>query len=158
MAKEKKRKTPSTQGGKNKRAGSQFEREIAKELSMWIYGSPSVLRRHPTSGTEKDYGQGADISLFQSGYDPFNFFVEVKRGYKTDILNARKQILEWYTNTKEKNKKKYPTWIIWKLLSRGILFITDKKLNKVEELYTIQNLYIYDFKEVLNIKFKQLKI
>lgn len=152
MSDEKKKKVAT----KSKSKGSSFEREVAKDLSIWIYGAPSILRRHPTSGAEKDFGQGADISLFQPGYDPFTFFVELKRGYKPDIFNARKQILEWYYTSKEKNKKNYPIWIIWKLLSRGTIFASDKKLKKIKELFIIENLYVYDFKEVLEQNFKEI--
>lgn len=140
----------------NKSKGSSFERELAKILSIWIYGAESVLRRHPTSGAEKGFGSGADISLFQPGYDPFEYFVEAKRGYKDDIFNARKQILEWYETAKPKNKNNYPIWIIWKVLNRGILIATDKELINVHELYRINNLFIYDFKELIQNDFKSV--
>lgn len=148
----------STTGGKNKRAGSSFEREVAKLLSLWIYGQESVIRRHPTSGAEKDYSQGADMGVFQPGFKPFNYFVEVKRGYKTDIFNARKQILEWYSTAQTKNKKNYPIWVIWKLLSRGTILATNKKFKQVEELFRINDLFVYDFKELLKLNWSEIKI
>lgn len=147
----------TTTGGKNKRAGSSFERETAKILSIWIYEKESVIRRHPTSGSEKDYGQGADISLFQPGYENFNYFVEVKRGYKQDLFNARKQILDWYKTAKTKNKKNYPIWIIWKLLNRGIILATNYAFKKIIPLFILNDLYIYDFKELIKNKFNEIK-
>jgi len=151
----KKPRKPST-GGKNKRAGSSFEREVAKILSLWIYGKEAVIRRHPTSGSEKEYGQGADVSVFQPGYDQFNYFVEVKRGYKTDIFNARKQILEWYNTAKSKNKKNYPIWIIWKILRQGIILATDKPFKEVEELFRIKDLFVYNLKDLTEKEFKKI--
>lgn len=141
----------------NKQKGSTFEREIAKKLSIWIYNKPSVIRRHPTSGSEKDYGQGSDIGLFQPNYEPFNYFVEVKCGYKDDIFNARKQILNWYYIAKEKNKKEYPIWIIWKLLNKGIILASDNKFKINDELFNLNNLYIYDFKKLLEMDFHLIK-
>ena len=152
----KKVKSKST-GGKNKRAGSSFEREVAKILSNWVYGEDSVIRRHPTSGSEKDYGQGADVSVFQPGYEQFNYFVEVKRGYKTDIFNARKQILEWYNTAKSKNKKNYPIWIIWKILRQGIILATNKPFKEVEELFRIHELFVYNLKDLTERQFKEIE-
>lgn len=146
-----------TQGGKNKKKGSAFERDVSAKLSVWIYGDKSVLRRSPSSGAEHQYGQGADVSLFQPNYDPFKYFVEVKCGYECDIFNARKQILNWYNIAKTKNKLNYTIWIIWKILNRGIILCSDKKLNNVDELFIIDNLYVYDFKILLNTKYDEIK-
>lgn len=148
--------TSTSQGGKNKRKGSGFERDVAKMLSKWIYGDTNVLRRHPTSGSEKDFGSGADIALFQPGFKPFNYYVEVKCGYKDDLFNARKQILTWYTKAKKTNKfPDHPIWIIWKLLNRGIIIASENKFN-CEELYRLDELYIYDFKELVNNDFDKV--
>ena len=144
------------QSGKNKRNGSSFEREVANYLSIWVYGEKSVIRRHPTSGAEKDYGQGSDIAVFQPGYEQFNKFVEVKRGYKSDVFNAIKQISEWYAIAKTKNKKDYPIWIIWKILNKGILIASTQKFNNIEELFSIHELHIYDFKELIKIDYKTI--
>ena len=145
----------TTQGGKNKRKGSTFERDVSSKLSLWIYGDKSVLRRSPSSGAEHQYGQGADVSLFQPGYDLFKYFVEVKCGYKDDLFNARKQILEWYNIAKDKNKLNYPIWIIWKILNRGIILATDKQFNNnIPQLYIIDNLHIYDLKYLLTLNYK----
>ena len=151
---EKKNKKKDTT--KNKARGSGFERELAKLLSIWVYGKESVIRRHPTSGAEKGYGDGADLAVFQPGYEEFNYFVEAKRGYKDDLLNARKQILEWYGIAQTKNKKNNPIWIIWKILNRGIILATNKKLNVVEELFIIGELFVYDFKELIKHDFKEI--
>lgn len=144
----------TTTGGKNKRKGSAFERDIAKELSIWIYDKCDVLRRSPSSGAEHQFAQGADVALFQPNEQLFNFYVELKNGYKSDLVNARKQILGWYEKAKENNKKKWPIWIIWKIPRQVTLFISDKKLKNIEYLYQIDNLFIYDKKEVLNKDFK----
>ena len=144
----------ATQGGKNKKKGSAFERDVSAKLSLWIYGDKSILRRSPSSGAEHQYGQGADVSLFQPGYELFKYFVEVKCGYKEDLFNARKQILEWYSIAKGKNKLEYPIWIIWKILNRGIILCTDKRFNEnIPELYTLNNLFIYDFKYLLSLNY-----
>ena len=145
-----------TQGGKNKRKGSAFEREIAGKLSFWIDGDKNVLRRSPSSGAEHQYGQGADVSLFQPNYKDFNIFVEVKCGYKDDLFNARKQILLWYKIAKDKNIKQYPIWIIWKILNRGIILASTQKFKNIDCLYILDDLYIYDFKELLNIKYNDI--
>lgn len=142
---------------KSKAKGSGWERELAKLLSIWIYGKECIIRRHPTSGSEKGYGDGADIAVFQPGCEEFNYFVEAKRGYKDDVFNARKQLLEWYSTAKNKNKKNNPIWIIWKVLNRGVLLATDKKFNIVSELFIINNeLYVYDFKELIQNNFNEL--
>lgn len=144
----------SSKSTNNKRKGSAFEREIAKQLSLWIYNEPNIIRRHPTSGSEKDYGQGADISVFQPDQKELKIFIEVKCGYKQDLFNARKQILEWYEIALKKNKRKFPIWIIWKLLNRGIVLVSDKPLFEKLELYTVPpNLFVYDFKECLKNNF-----
>lgn len=153
MCKEKKKKE---QGGKNKRKGSSFERELAKKLSMWIYGQENVLRRHPTSGAEKGFGSGADIANFNHEFPKLKKFIEAKCGYKDDLFNARKQILGWYETAKQKNVNKYPIWIIWKLLNRGIILATDKKLKNVSPIFIINELYIYDFKELMKIPYKEI--
>ena len=142
------KKKSSTQGGKNKRKGSAFERDIAKILSYWIYKENNILRRSPTSGAEKGYGQGADVSIFQPDHGKFKYFVEVKNGYQFDLFNARKYILGWYKIAKEKNKLGYPIWIIWNMPRRGIIIATSKRFFNVEELYILKDLYIYDFKDL----------
>jgi len=146
----------------SKSKGSAFEREMAKELSMWIYKKPSIVRRHPTSGAEKDYSQGSDIGVFQPGEKELELYIELKCGYteKIDIINARKQIIEWVEKAKKNNKKNYPVWLIWKLLNRGIILASTKPITgtNLKELYICDNLYIYDFKEVLKYKFEELKV
>ena len=141
---------------KNKMKGSTWERQVAKALSIWIYGKDQVIRRHPTSGAEKGYGDGADIAVFQPGYDPFNYFVEAKRGYKDDIFNARKQLHEWYQVAQTKNTKNNPIWIVWKVLNRGVILASNKKFNEVQELFILEDLYLYDFKELLQKNFKEI--
>ena len=143
-------------GGRNKRAGSSWERDLAKTLSIWVYGKESVIRRHPTSGSEKGYGDGADLAVFQPGYDPFEFFVEAKRGYKDDLFNARKQLLEWYGTAKSKNKKNNPIWIVWKILNRGVVLATDRPFEVGEVLFRINDLWVYDFKELTKNNFQDL--
>lgn len=150
------KKTKKSTGGANKRKGSSFEREIAKKLSLWIYGQENVLRRHPTSGAEKGFGSGADIANFNHEFPSLKRFIEVKCGYKDDLFNARKQILGWYDVAKPKNVNGYPIWIIWKLLNRGIILATDKKFKKIDPLFIMGPLYVYDFKELLKISYKDI--
>jgi hypothetical protein len=38
----------------SKKLGNAFERRVAKDLSLWIYNDPHVLKREPTSGATKD--------------------------------------------------------------------------------------------------------
>ena len=157
MTKEKKdTKTKKSPSSKNKAKGSSWERDLAKLLSMWIYGQENVLRRHPTSGAEKGFGSGADIANFNHEFPSLKKFIEAKRGYKDDLFNARKQIIEWYDTAKPKNVNNYPIWIIWKILNRGVILATDKKLKNVSPIFIINELYVYDFKELLKTPYKEI--
>jgi len=140
----------------SKSKGNSFEREVAKTLSIWIYKDPNALRRHPTSGAEKNFGNGADIANFNPDFPNLNVFIEVKRGYKDDIFNARKQILEWYNVAKPKNTQNYPIWIIWKILNRGIIIASTQQFQSITPLFLIDDLFIYDFKELIKIPYENI--
>lgn len=150
------KKTKKNPSSRNKAKGSAWERDVAKKLSLWIYGQENVLRRHPTSGAEKGFGSGADIANFNHEFPSLKRFIEVKCGYKDDLFNARKQILGWYDVAKPKNVNGYPIWIIWKLLNRGIILATDKKFKKIDPLFIMGPLHVYDFKELLKISYKDI--
>lgn len=150
------KKTKKNPSSRNKAKGSAWERDVAKKLSLWIYGQENVLRRHPTSGAEKGFGSGADIANFNHEFPNLKKFIEVKCGYKDDLFNSLKQINGWYDVAKPKNVNNYPIWIIWKLLNRGIILATDKKFKKINPLFIMGTLYVYDFKELLKIPYKDI--
>ena len=150
------KKTKKNPSSRNKAKGSAWERDVAKKLSLWIYGQENVLRRHPTSGAEKGFGSGADIANFNHEFPSLKRFIEVKCGYKDDLFNSLKQINGWYDVAKPKNVNNYPIWIIWKLLNRGIILATDKKFKKISPLFIMGSLYVYDFKELLKIPYKDI--
>ncbi len=157
----------------NKKAGSKFESDVAKDFNQWMFEGKTILKRHPSSGAEKSLYAGDIYPMNQLPKDwkYFVFHVECKVGYEKNIFitNAHKQILEWYEDAQSKivdmPNEKY-IWIIWKIPHKGILLITDISLGNFESIddgieipeyiYRLGRLEIYDYKELIKCNFKDI--
>lgn len=141
----------------NKKYGSSWERDSARLLSVWLFEDENVLKRHPTSGAEKSISASDIIPMKNIDID-FTVHIECKNGYETeiDIFKAKQQLIKWYNEAIEKLKNKNETvWIIWKIPRRGILLCSNKSFVNVEEMYTMNDLTIYDFKKILESDAKE---
>ncbi len=170
MPKSKKRKTNN-----NKERGSKFEREIAKDLSIWLFNDKNLLRRHPDSGTSKmnytgDICPANQLPVEWKGKFPFQ--VETKYGY-TKIASpspwSTKYLTEWYLKSLEESKihNQQIIFVINNFVNRRFnTLTTDKYLNDRFILHKmsfpivknglVTHLFIYKFNEVLRHKFTDL--
>ena len=69
----------------SKSKGNAFERQVAKELSLWYYNDPNVLMRSPSSGAvfnkrkDSDLNVAGDIyQVKHDGFEEWPFVVECK--------------------------------------------------------------------------------
>lgn len=164
-------------GGKSK--GSEWERQICKELSVWIQGTekPYLFWRTPLSGgmatiSELNKDMSGDIRSISPKSEWWPFSVECKTGYpKTSFWQHFKNIKNfnikdfWVQCTEDAKKPgKYPMLIYRKKNQKpivGINKIVDnllrnkiKKLNSMEicwiDLESVTFYNMKDFFEVVN--------
>ena len=94
-------------GGKAK--GSQFERDIARRLSLWWSGgeTENVFWRSPSSGMMKKEGMAGDISALHGG-DSFIDFIFCELKYYKDVdytswltKKTACKVFEWFAKAEE---------------------------------------------------------
>ena len=155
-----------------KQKGNSFERKVAKDLSIWIFGDKDVLKRHPTSGFDKSIYSGDIIPLKQIHWDKFPFYIETKHGYKNQIPSFYNWeiINKWIKKAIEemKNLKDQKIlWLICKFQGHKTLFITSFPFN-IEyiiplKIYPLKDvlkksdvfwIYIYEYDKVLSQEFE----
>lgn len=87
-----------------------FENEVAKALSLWLFGDPKILRRSPCSGGWRGRGEDGDIILAESNSklddeNPFSFEAKcrVESGrsstgwhFEQLLTSSRHPILDWW--------------------------------------------------------------
>ena len=150
----------------SKALGGRFEREIAKELSIWMFNDPHTLKREPTSGAVKNVYTGDIFPMKQLEWSYFPFHVETKSGYSdhTPTLLNFKIISDWYLKCVEEstipgNKQEIILLICNFKGRRGILLITNKKLNipyKCILNISPHIVYCYDYKNMLDYDFEDV--
>jgi|SaaInlStandDraft_3_1057020.scaffolds.fasta_scaffold21831_3 hypothetical protein len=156
----------------SKRIGNTFERKVARQLSIWIYDDPHVLKREPTSGGVKNVYSGDIFPMKQLTPDQpeFNLLVECKYGYAQFVptLMNYSVIEQWYlkslaeSNATEKQKV---VFVIANFKSKkGILLCTNIELNTIycKCVLCIRNngsvewVYCYDYNEMLKYSYKEI--
>lgn len=137
---------------KNKARGSNWEREAAKKLSIWLYDDPDVLKRTPSSGADKTIS-ASDIMIMKQTDRIFQLHIECKTGYekKQDIFNAVDQINMWYEVAKQEKGIQDPVWILWRIPYKGILLASDRELLDQKSIAIIPkpNIFVYVLEEIL---------
>lgn len=155
-----------------KRKGNSEERKQAKQLSLWMFGDPDVLKRHSTSGADKSVYVGDVIPIKQLqnyGWKKFPFMIEIKTGYKENIPTfwSYDKILLWYKKAKKECEKTNQNIIllICQFKNRSALLITNKCLEKIPftvcipaivSEYDVEYAFVYILKDVLKISFKEI--
>ena len=154
----------------SKEIGNTFERKIAKELSIWIFNDPHVLKKEPTSGAVKTVYWGDIFPMKQIEWDHFPFLIECKYGYEdfTPTLLNYRLIEEWYKKAYKESLESKVQEII--LLIRnfkgrnGVLLCTNKILSNIiyKSIICINNdnkyelVYCYNYKDMLKYKFEDV--
>ena len=65
-----------------KKKGNAEERKQAKDLAIWMFNDPDVLKRHATSGMDKSVYTGDVVPMKQLqefGWKKFNFMIQEKK-------------------------------------------------------------------------------
>jgi hypothetical protein len=144
----------------SKKLGNQGEREIAKQLSEWIFNDSHVLKRAPDSGAQKDIYTGDIIPIKMIDWGYFPLHIEIKAGYTdlTPTLLNFKMVSKWYLKCVEEStipgNKQEIILLIMNFKSRqGVLLATNKELNipwKCILNIDPHIVYCYDYKEMLS--------
>ena len=118
-------------GGFSKIKGGTYERKVAKQLSVWMFDDPNILKRHPTSGADKCIWSGDVVPLAQlpkewNGH--FNFFIECKSGYEKHIPDfySYKKIEQWLIKAYEESQDH----------NQNIIFLVTQFKHKIPLLFT----------------------
>lgn len=155
---------------KGKEKGGRYEREKAKDLSVWIFGEQHVLKRHPDSGASKQIWCG-DIYPMQQIPDwhgQFPFMIECKNGYPKDtptfwkMTRVKKWFEKAYLEGIEHDQE--ILWLIARFKYQPELFITNVPLPDmlfevcfpVEIDKEIKYAYVYRYTDVLDKNFYDL--
>ena len=91
-------------GKMSRTKGSNFERFIAKDLSMKFYKDQDSLRRTPLSGGWSSKYVGGDIC----GPESFPLYVECRNREvwkASDLFDENSVLFKWYAETKQKAKE-----------------------------------------------------
>jgi len=142
----------------SKKIGNKAEREIAFQLSNWIWNDAHILKRESTSGAVKTVYYGDIFPIKETGWDHFPFYIEVKHGYEKQLPNLFNfNIVEewWYKCVLESEQSNGQDIILLIYNStgrRGVLLFTNKKLNipfKCILNISPHIVYCYDFKKMI---------
>ena len=147
----------------SKRKGGAFERKIAKELSIWMFEDEDVLKRHPTSGTDKCIWTGDVVPLKQlpEYWNKWCFQIECKTGYKTfypDFWNYNK-ILDWIDKAEKEAicHNQNILFLICQFKYRKALLITNFKFIKIKENIIFNHneifYYVYEYQKIIESNF-----
>lgn len=153
-----------------KQKGNKMERDVAKTLSFWMFGSEHVLKREPTSGAVKHNYCGDVYPQQQIEWLNFPFLIETKTGYEqhTPTLWQYSKVLEWFTkSTKEgEQHRQWIVFLICQFKNKPTLLFTNYHLDleKILPVALIPNqtngdihwIYTYIFKDLLKLNFTDL--
>jgi len=156
---------PKKRRTNQKAKGNSYERKIAKILSEWMFGDPTILYKHEDSGARKVVYNG-DITpknLSKYPWDIFPFVIECKNGYKTNIPNLMNQNLlrKWLRKllVERTEEQRIPLFIAQYhhqipilmttiTLNHDYLLALALKYNNVTEFF-----YVYKFNDLLKREF-----
>lgn len=151
-------KTPS------KRIGNEFERFVAKQLSLKISDGKdnTIFWRTPSSGSISIRGRKyeGDITVINDDYNWFNLIIECKTTKKGSIIPLKSNIAGYIKQCQKRYKDK--KWIlIVKIRGHNDIYLLCEEnittyIDKDSMLCVINNIYVYDFKKVKFIKDKFL--
>lgn len=143
----------------SKNKGNRFERQVAKQLSKWMFDDDTILFRDSTSGGRKVSYRGDIIPVKQlPEWNHFKFYIEVKHGYNIQTFCNYDLTKQWIIKAENdmtddqnilllvvKHNYRQPYVIINRFVEclnlSIILHINDK------------NYYVYSLKEILNLNF-----
>jgi len=148
----------------SKEIGNRGERKIAKELSLWIWNDPHILKKEVTSGAVKTVYFGDIYPIKETGWgEIFPFYFEIKWGYEnhTPTLLNFSIIEKWWYKCVKESEQSNGQEIILLIMNfkgrKGILLSTNKKLNIpykcILNIYP-HIVYCYDYKEMLEYNFE----
>jgi len=141
--------------------GTNFEREIAKEISLWLTNNQDnkIVWRTVTSGgwytTENNKSnnlsiptQAGDLTVINPTYSIFsdNLYIELKKRKNVSfwcIFNneySKDSLLGIWEDTVDKSKKleKFPVLIIRQTYNKHILFVTNDELKDKIDVCNIE--------------------
>jgi len=157
-----------------KEQGNREERKQAKQLSMWMFNDPDVLKRHATSGADKTVYVGDIMPIKQLhpfGWKKFGFMVEVKNGYPKNIPTFwnYEKVADWYRKARSecRGTDQNILFLICQFKSRSALLITDQYFNgkfifnvcipiNMKNGGDIEYAYVYNLNDLLELDFKSL--
>jgi len=151
----------------SKQKGNRYENKIARILSKWIYGDPTILGKTRGSGSIKYAWRGdicpqKDLPELWKGYP---FYIEAKHGYKHRVptLYNFSIIQEWLTKAIHDQPENQPIlFLVCKFhRQRGHLLFSNTYLNfecnialninsKLFYLYKLEELIIYNFFSIMD--------
>ncbi len=162
-----------------KQKGNKEERKQARQLSMWMFNDPDVLKRHPTSGSDKSIYTGDIVpikQLHEFNWKKFRFMIEVKTGYTAHIPTFwnYEKICDWYRKARNQGKKTNQDilFLICQFKNKQSLLITNICIEKIPFnvcipiimqddqveyafVYTLRNVLQYDFQTLFdNLNYK----
>jgi hypothetical protein len=149
-----------------KAKGNSYERKVAKELSLWIFDDPHMLKREPSSGAQKHSYTGDLMPYKQIPWKRWPIHIETKSGYSqfTPTFFNYSKIEEWFTKAyfESKTHNQNLIFLICQFLNKYSLLITDTCIPCIlfkvaipicingSVIYT----YVYKYKDVLQKKFE----
>lgn len=151
----------------SKSKGGAFEREIAKELSKWIFDDINILRRESSSGAIKTLLTGDIIPVGQISDEyaylrRWPFHIECKTGYKEHSPDfwSHSIIEKWYKKCKQESiiHDQNIIFLICRFKNRKKLLITNHFYQNIQfnVIVNIENepVIVYDYDNLLKIPFK----
>jgi hypothetical protein len=154
-----------------KEKGNAEERKQAKQLSIWMFNDPDVLKRHPTSGSDKTIYVG-DVfpmkQIDQFGWKKFGFMIEIKSGYKEKIPTfwGYEIINKWYKKAKKESlgTNQEIIFLICQFKHQTPLLMTNQFLDQVPFHLSLiielddsyEYVFVYNLKNLLKMNFEQL--
>jgi len=155
-----------------KEKGNREERKQAKQLSLWMFNDPDVLKRHSTSGADKSVYVGdivpiKQLSLFN--WKKFKFMIEVKSGYRSHIPNfwSYEKVADWYRKARieSRDTDQNILFLICQFKNKQALLITNQCLEKIMfnvcipvnmKNGEVEYAFVYTLNDVLKWNFQDL--
>ena len=157
----------------NKRRGGSYERKVAKQLSFWMFEDIDFLKRHPTSGAQKQIYSGDVMPMKQLSDNwcrHFPFVIETKYGYPQHSPTFWKhtQVDEWFKKAYiEGQINNQPiVLLICQFKNKQALFMTNYLIDVNKKMFdvafpveingTVHYVYSYNFNNLLKKEFHTL--
>lgn len=151
----------------SKEKGNCFERKIAKELSIWMFDDQNILKRHPSSGTDKCIWTGDIVPLAQLPtwkFEKWPFQIECKTGYDVYSPTFWKfdKIKEWFSKAKKESEinNQEIILLICQFKYKKKLVFTNKFLNNIDYGVIIKNedyhIITYYYEDLISKNFNEV--